>query len=142
MQRDQRMVLGKAPDDRRQYRRQERLLASDPQVSDLRVSEVFDIPPALLQLIERRDASPVQRGAVYRWIDTPRAAIEKPHAVTVFEVGDRFGHGGLGNAELLGRFRHAARLHDRKEHMQVTELETSPELTVPVDLSHHRTCPM
>lgn len=33
-------------------------------------------------------------------------------------VGDRFGRGGLSNAELLGRFRHDARLHDRKEHME------------------------
>src|SRR6185436_253465 len=86
--------------------------------------------------------SPVQRGAVDRWLDTPRATIEEPHAVTVFEVGNRFGHGGLGNAELLGCLRHAARLHDRKEHMQVTELEAPPELPIPVDLPHHRIFPM
>src|SRR4029453_8878448 len=104
VQRALRIVLGKAPDDRRKYRGQKRLLAADPQVTDLRVGKVFDIPPALLQLIERRDASPVQRGTVYRWLTPPGAAIEKPHAVTLFEVGDRFGHGGLGNAELLGRF--------------------------------------
>jgi hypothetical protein len=29
---------------------------------------------------------------------------------------------------LLGRFRHTARLHDHKEHMQVAELEAPPEL--------------
>src|SRR5262249_51369136 len=100
-----------------------------------------DVSDALLQCIENLNAAFEERVAVDRRLDALSAAVEKPHAERVFEIGDHLGNRGLRNAEVLRRFGHAAALNDRREHMQVPQLKPAPNLTFPVDFSHHREIP-
>src|SRR5258708_7018358 len=103
-----------------------------------RIGQEFDVPDALLQLIENRNTAFEQCAAVDRRLDALGAAIEKPHAEGMFEGGDHLGNSGLRNAEVLRRLGHAAALNHRREHMQVSQSQPAADLTLPVDLSQHR----
>jgi hypothetical protein len=65
-----------------------------------------------LQRIENLNAAFEERIAVDRRFDAPGAAIEKPHAKRVLEIGDHLGNRGVGHAELSRRLGHAAALNN------------------------------
>ena len=57
---------------------------------------------ALPQFVECRTTAREQRAAVDRRLDAASAAIEKPHAERMLEIGNHLRHGRLGYAELRG----------------------------------------
>src|SRR5262249_31867648 len=107
-----------------------------------RIGQEFDVPDALLQLVENRNTAFEERAAVDRRLDALGTAIEKPHAESMLEIGDHLGNGRLGNAEVLRRLGHAAALDDGGEHMQVPQSQPASNLAFPVDLSKHREVPL
>src|SRR5215831_6505085 len=111
---------------------------SDPYFSHQRICEKFDVPHALLQFIEYRDAALEQRVAVDRWLDAEWAAVEQSDAESVLQIGDHFRYGRLGDAQLLRRLAHAAALDNREKHMQIAQLEPATHLLLPIDSSCHR----
>jgi hypothetical protein len=131
------ILVGKPPNDIGQKREPRRLHAADPHFSCGRIGQEFDIPDGLLQLIEYRNAAFEERATVDRRLDAAGAAIEKPHAERVFEIGDDLGDGGVGNTEVPRRLGHAAVLNDRRDDMQVPQFQPAADLTLPVDLSQH-----
>src|SRR5262249_48644561 len=89
--------LGKPENDIRQKCEPRRFHAADPYFSSGRVGQEFDVPDALLQLVENRDAAFKEHVTVDRWLDASRAAVEKPYSKRVFEIGDHLRNGGMGN---------------------------------------------
>src|SRR5262249_7511772 len=69
VQDDMRIRLHEASDDLLKNPRRNRLWATDAQFSRRWIGQELDIPYALLELIERRDAALEQRGAVQRGLD-------------------------------------------------------------------------
>jgi hypothetical protein len=108
-QRRARKLAAKCIDDWRKYRR-DRLGAAQIHLARARIGQELDLVYALAQFVERRAAAPEQRLAVWGGVDTPRAAIQEPHAKPMFKVADDLRHGGRGDAEFGGRARHAATL--------------------------------
>jgi len=114
-------------------------LASDPHLSHGRIGQEFDVPHALPEFVERCVAAGEQRTAVFRRLDAPRAAIKKAHTERVLELGDHLGDGGLGHAQGLRGFCHAAPLHGREKDVQIPQPQPPPDTTFPVDfLGHNR----
>jgi hypothetical protein len=56
-------------------------------------------------------------------LDTPPATVEQTHFKRVFQTGNGRGDNGLRDRELASGLRHATRLHDRNQDMQVTQFE-------------------
>ncbi len=96
------------------------------QLANGRIGQEFDVPAALLQFIERGNASLEQRIPVHRGRDALRASIEQANTERVLEVCDRLRHGGLSDAELRGGLGHAAALDDRGEHVQIRSFRRRP----------------
>ncbi len=105
--------------------------------SNLWIGKKLDSPYALLQFIEGCQASLEHRAAIHRWFDTPRTAVEKPHADGVLEVGDDFRNSRLRDSEMCGCLCHAAALHDGDKHVQVAQFDAATDLTFPIDFSCH-----
>src|SRR3979490_1851931 len=101
------------------------------------IGQKFDVPDALLQLVVCGGTALEQHVAVDRRLDAPGAAIEKPYAERMLEIGDHLGNRGGGNTEVSRCLGHAAVLNDRREDMQVPQLKSTAYLALPVDLSQH-----
>src|SRR5215470_1708735 len=63
--------------------------AADAHLARIGVAEELDVPHALLELVEHRNAALEERAAINRRLNAVRAAIEKLHAERVLEIGDR-----------------------------------------------------
>ena len=119
MQDDIWIRLGETSDDFGKNPGSKRLWTSNAQFSRGRIGQELDVSYALLQLIERGDASLEQCGPVQGGLDPSRMSIKKPHAECVFKVGNDFRNGRLRNAELPSRLGHAAAADRRAKHVQV-----------------------
>jgi len=117
IQNDARISFQEPLNDLRECRGCSRFGASELQLTGFWISQEFNASDALPQFIEYRRPAREQRTAIDGGLDAPRAAIEKPHPERGLQVPDRLGHGGLSDPEAPRCLRHAARLHDREEHM-------------------------
>ena len=86
----------------------ERVRGADPDFARSPVGQKFDVPDALLQLVEGGNAALKERTAIDRRFDAARASIDKPYAERRLEIGDHCRNGRLGNAERLRRARAAS----------------------------------
>ena len=68
--------------------------ACDPDLSHGRIGQKFDVPDALLQLIECRDAAS-RLTTIDCWLNTLRTAIDESDAKGVLEIDDDLRHSGL-----------------------------------------------
>ena len=68
----------------------------------------------LVGLVHQPAAALVELAARLGGPQPPRAALEQAHAETLLQRGDLLARGGLAEAELVGRAREAARLHDAR----------------------------
>ena len=136
IQNDPRISPGELLEDLRN-RSQNKFSRADPQFPDGRVGQEFDVPNALSQLIEGREAAPKQRVPVHSGLDTPRASVKKFHADCVFEIGNNLRHCWSRNAQLRCSFGHAANLRDGEEHVQIAKSQAAANLALPVDLLPH-----
>src|SRR6185503_15073671 len=88
MYRDARILLREVRNGCRKDGGRKRLGKSNPQFSHGRVSQMFDVPDALLQLIEDRNAALEQGITIDRRFDALCASIEEPHPERMLEVDD------------------------------------------------------
>src|SRR5262249_7409727 len=109
---DARILLGKSSNDIWQEREPRRLHGADPHFSCGGIRQEFNVPDALLQIIEHRNTAFEERVAKDRRLDALGAAIDKPNAQRTFKIGDHLGDRGMGNAELSGCLGHAPALND------------------------------
>ena len=72
-----------------------RLWISDGKFAGCRIGQKLDVPDSLPQLIECRPATHKQSTGVRCRLDPARAAIEKPDAQGMLQVGDHLRHGWL-----------------------------------------------
>ena len=126
--------LGHAIDDRGHEPRHQGFRTTNPHLSGTRIGQELDVSDPLFELVEDHVATIEQGPSVDRRLDALRAAIEKSHPQRVLQVGDRFGNGRLGHAELSGALGHAAALGDRGKDVEVTQLEATADAALPVSL--------
>ena len=74
----------------------ERVRGADPDFARSPVGQKFDVPDALLQLVEGGNAALEKRATEGRRFDAAGASIDKPHAERMLEIGNDFGNGRLG----------------------------------------------
>jgi hypothetical protein len=120
-------------DHRRMY-----IGASDLQHTYRRISQKFDVSDALPEFIEYHRAAPDQGVTVHRGPNALCAAIKQPHTERRLKVANCLGDRGLSDFQMCGRFGHAARLHNREEHVQITQPQAPTDLALPIDGSGHR----
>src|SRR5215470_16596649 len=133
-----RVAAGQALDDSGKEARGNCDGASDSQLPGCRISEKFDVPCGLFQLIEGDNAT-IQKGLrIDRGLDAARVTIEKAYAECVFHVGDRLRDCGLGHGEFCSSLAHAAAPGHGQQDMNIVQLHaTAHALLIPV----HRACP-
>jgi hypothetical protein len=132
---DPRVSLGHAVDDRGHEPRHQRFRTADPHLSGTGIGQELDISNPLFELVEDHVATIEQGPRVDRRLDALGAAVEKPHPQRVLQVGDRFGNGRLGHAELSGALGHAAALGDRGKDVEIAQFEPPADAALPVSLS-------
>ena len=134
---DARILFGKSRDHLRKEGGQQLRISND-KLTRGGIGQEFDVPDSLPQLVECHPAAREQRAGIHRRLDAARAAIEKPRAQSMLQIGDHLRHGWLGNPELYRRLGQAARLHDREEHAQVPQAQASADVIVPVGYLDHK----
>ena len=68
------------------------------------IGEVLDLGDAEPKLVQYRNSPFEKRAAVRRRLDTQSTALDQPHAEQLLHLGDRLGHGGLRQVQLLNAF--------------------------------------
>ena len=64
---------------------------------------------------------------------TPRGPrSRKTHAYGMFQVGDGLRYRRLGDAQMGCGFRHAAELHDCRQHIQIAQVQESTDAALPI----------
>jgi hypothetical protein len=137
-----RILTGEAIDDRGQNAGGKRFRASDPDLADRRVDQVFDVPDALPQLVECNPAALEEGMTIERRFDAARAAVQKPHSDGRLEIGDRLGNDRLRHAQLAGGAAHGAGLNDGEQHMEIPQSEAAADPALPFDAFRHSQTPM
>ncbi len=87
--------------------------AAEAQLADARVGQKRDVLDALFQLVESREAAPLEGSAIGGGLYALRLAVEQPYTEGMLEIGNYLGNGWLGNSELLRRLGHASEADDR-----------------------------
>src|SRR5262249_26227522 len=106
---------------------------ADPQLSRSCICEKFNVPQALLELVEGSATAREQCVSVQGRLDAAPAAIKQLHSDVVLELRDDLRHCGLRHPKLRGCLGQAAGLHDHREHAEVSEPQALSNMTIPVD---------
>ena len=92
---------------------------------------MLDVAYALTKLIEHNTAAFEQRVRIQGWFDASGAAIEQAHAKRVLQPAYRFRNRGLRHRQTVCRFRHASRLNDGDQNMEIPQLEATADARAP-----------
>src|SRR5262249_51882283 len=111
---------------------------ADPDFSGIGLAQKFDIAYALPQLIEGGATPRQQSVSDSRQFDTSRAALEQPCAQRGFQARNHGRDRWLGHAKFGRRLGHAAAVCNGEEYLQIAQLETPPDILLPVNVAGHR----
>ena len=128
-----RIAARKLLDNRGKHRAGEYGLAADAQLACRGVGEMLDFPHSLSEFIERGCSAFKQCIAIDSWLDAAGTAVQQLHADRRLQICDGLGYGGLRHAQKRGGFRHAARLYNRKENMEVPQSQAPADAAFPID---------
>src|SRR6185503_20460952 len=110
-------------------------------LSDRGIGQEFDVPDALLQLVEHH-VSALEKGAcVDRRLDAAGTAIKKTDTQSSLQPRNRLRYRRLRHSKMSCAFGHAAPLHDSGENVQITQLDAPPKAALPLqDRLDHWVC--
>src|SRR5262249_47976524 len=111
--------------------------AADLHFAGRRIGQEFNVPDALLELIEGCRSALEQGLPEYRRLDALRTSVEKPNTERMLQICNDLRYCRLRDAKLQGSLRHAPTLHHGEERMKIAQPELPADLALPVDPPGH-----